>query len=87
MLKCLVDVSDKYIYNALIAGREDDIDYKGAVLNMLRSVHDEGLHSHEQCKTYIGKMFRIKLYELDPETTDMQVCDYIIKYVAQKLSQ
>ncbi|XP_043275867.1 DNA-directed RNA polymerase I subunit RPA2 [Venturia canescens] len=79
MLKCLADVSDKYIYNALIAGREDDVYYKGSILNMLRAVHDENLHSHEQCKAYMGKMFRIKLYELDPNTTDIEVCDYIVK--------
>lgn len=28
ILKCLVDVTDVYIYNALIAGYEDDLYYK-----------------------------------------------------------
>lgn len=84
MLKCLVDVSDKIIYNALIAGSETDVYYKGCVLNMLRAVHQEGLHSHDQCKIYIGKMFRIKLYELPADVTDMQVCDFIVKYVLAK---
>lgn len=28
MLKCLIDVTDVYIYNALIAGCEDDLYYK-----------------------------------------------------------
>lgn len=79
MLKCLMDVTDVYIYNALIAGCEDDLYYKGCILNMLRTVHEQGLHSHEQCKTYIGKIFRVKFFELPPDSSDIDVCDYIIK--------
>ncbi|KAK0089132.1 hypothetical protein PV325_008989 [Microctonus aethiopoides] len=79
MLKCLINVSDKYIYDALIAGCEDDLYYKGCILNMLRIVHDENLHSHFQCKNYIGRMFRVKLYELPQDATDEEVCDYIIE--------
>ncbi|XP_001606574.2 DNA-directed RNA polymerase I subunit RPA2 [Nasonia vitripennis] len=80
MLKCLMNVSDKYIYNALTAGCDDDVYYKNCVLNMMRTVHEKDLHSHEQCKAYIGKMFRIKFYELPVNATDIEVCDFIIKY-------
>ncbi|XP_063972531.1 DNA-directed RNA polymerase I subunit RPA2 isoform X2 [Diachasmimorpha longicaudata] len=79
MLKCLVDVSDKYIYDALLAGCEDDLYYKGCILNMLRAVHEEKLHSHDQCKRYIGKMFRVRLLEVPPDTSDAGVCDFIIQ--------
>lgn len=79
MLKCLVDVSDIFIYNALTAGCEDDLYYKGCILNMLRAVHEQGLNSHEECKSYIGRMFRIKLFELPHDATDIDVCDFIIK--------
>ncbi|KAJ8668817.1 hypothetical protein QAD02_000076 [Eretmocerus hayati] len=79
MLKCLMNVSDKYIYNALTAGCDNDLYYQNCVLNMMRAVHEKDLHSHEQCKSYIGKMFRIKLYELPPNSTDIEVCDFIIK--------
>lgn len=79
MLKCLMDVTDVYIYNALIAGCEDDLYYKGCILNMLRTVHEQDLHSHEQCKAYIGKIFRVKFFELPPGSSDIDVCDYIIK--------
>lgn len=79
MLKCLMNVSDKYIYNALTAGCDDDVYYKNCVLNMMRAVHEKDLHSHEQCKAYIGKMFRIKFYELPVNATDTEVCDFIIK--------
>lgn len=79
MLKCLIDVTDVYIYKALLAGCENDHYYKHCVMNMLRAVHEENLHSQEQCKAYIGKLFRVKFYELPPDTTDIDVCDYIIK--------
>lgn len=79
MLKCLIDASDIFIYNALIAGREDDIWYKSCISNMLRSIHEQGLHSHEDCKAYIGRMFRIKFFELPQDATDVDVCDFIIK--------
>ncbi|XP_043799953.1 DNA-directed RNA polymerase I subunit RPA2 [Apis laboriosa] len=80
ILKCLVDVSDIFIYNALIAGCEYDLYYKGCILNMLRAVHEQGLNNHEECKAYIGKMFRIKFFELPEDATDIDVCDFIIKH-------
>ncbi|KAK2584036.1 hypothetical protein KPH14_006488 [Odynerus spinipes] len=79
ILKCLIDVSDIFIYNALMAGCEDDLYYRGCILNMLRAVHEEGLHTHEQCKAYIGKMFRIKFFELPSDASDSEICDFIIK--------
>ena len=75
----MVNVSDKCIYNALTSGCENDYYYQNCVLNMLRAIHEEDLHSHEQCKAYIGKMFRIKFFELSPNATDNEVCDFIIK--------
>ncbi|XP_077268648.1 RNA polymerase I subunit Rpl135 isoform X1 [Temnothorax americanus] len=80
MLKCLIDVTDLYIYKALIAGCEDDLYYNNCVMNMLRAVHEEGLHWHEQCKAYIGKVFKVKFSELPADATDIDVCDYIIKH-------
>ncbi|XP_018361298.1 PREDICTED: DNA-directed RNA polymerase I subunit RPA2 isoform X2 [Trachymyrmex cornetzi] len=80
ILKCLIDVTDLYIYKALIAGCEDDLYYKNNIINMLRAVHEEGLHWHEQCKAYIGKMFKVKCSELSTDATNIDVCDYIIKY-------
>lgn len=79
ILKCLVNKSDKCIFNDLTAGCSDDYYYQNSVLNMLRTIHEEGLHSPEQCKKYIGKMFRIKFIELSPSASDMEVCEYIIK--------
>lgn len=81
VLKCLVDVSDKQMYNALIAGCEDDLYYQGCVLNMLRAIHQLDLHSHEQCKAYMGRVFRVKIYELFDDASDSEVCDFILKWV------
>lgn len=79
MLKCLIDVTDLYIYKALIAGHEDDVYYNNCIINMLRALHEENLHWHEQCKAYIGKIFRIKFTELPQDVSDIDVCNYIIK--------
>ncbi|KAG7209552.1 hypothetical protein KM043_015631 [Ampulex compressa] len=80
MLKCLVDVPDICIFNTLMAGCEDDLYYKGCILNMLRAVHEEDLHTHEQCKAYIGRMFRIKFIEVPEDASNIEVCDFIIKH-------
>lgn len=79
MLKCLMNVSDKFIYNALTAGCDNDHYYQNCVLNMMRTIHEKDLHTHEQCKTYMGKMFRIKFFELPANASDTEVCDFIIK--------
>ncbi|KOC65372.1 DNA-directed RNA polymerase I subunit RPA2 [Habropoda laboriosa] len=80
ILKCLIDVSDIFIYNALTAGCEDNLYYIGCILNMLRTIHEQDLHSHDECKAYIGRMFRIKFFEIPQDSTDTDVCDFIIKH-------
>ena len=79
-------MSDKYIYNALNAGCDDDVYYKNCILNMMRAVHEQGLHTHEQCKNFIGKIFRVKFFELPIDATDSEVCDFIIKLVISMLN-
>lgn len=45
---------------------------------MLRSSHSEGLHTHQHCKDFIGKMFRVKFYECPTWWTDSEVADFIL---------
>ncbi|XP_070167298.1 DNA-directed RNA polymerase I subunit RPA2 [Polyergus mexicanus] len=80
LIKCLIDVTDVYIYKTLIAGCENDLYYSNSVTNMLRALHEEGLHWHEQCKAYVGKIFKVKFSELPADATDIDVCNYILKY-------
>ncbi|XP_011500009.1 PREDICTED: DNA-directed RNA polymerase I subunit RPA2 [Ceratosolen solmsi marchali] len=80
MLKCLLNVSDKFIYNALTSGCDNDVYYQNCILNMMRTIHEKNLHTHEQCKIYIGKMFRIKFFELPANATDSEICDFLIKH-------
>lgn len=49
------------------------------VQNMLRGLHIEGLHTHQACKEYIGKMFRVKFPECPKSFTNKQVADFILK--------
>lgn len=79
ILKCLMDVPDTYIYNALIAGFEDNKQYQGYIANMMRAVKEDGLITHDQCKAYIGKICRVKFYELPQDSKDSEYCDFIIK--------
>lgn len=76
----MLDVTDNQIYTALISGCEDN-NYKNCITSMMRAVHEEGFHTHEQCKAYLGKMFRIKLFELSADSNDIEFCNYILKYV------
>jgi len=67
------------MYKALMAGCEDDISYSDNIRNMMYEIHEEGLHSPEQRKVYLGKTFRRKFTELPPDASHVDVCDYIIK--------
>ncbi|XP_066246685.1 DNA-directed RNA polymerase I subunit RPA2 [Euwallacea similis] len=79
LLKCLCDYTDQYIYQKLIQGCADDLYYSDCCHNMLRSVHLENLHTHEQCIAYLGKMFRAKLYECPEWFTDIEVGEFMLK--------
>lgn len=47
---------------------------------MLRLIHEENLHSSEDCKKYLGSMFRVKFYEIPEQATDEEVTDFILKH-------
>lgn len=46
---------------------------------MLRDLHLEGLHTHEDCKDYVGKMFRIRFPQCPPWFSNAEVADFILK--------
>ncbi|KAL4703612.1 hypothetical protein ACJJTC_006789 [Scirpophaga incertulas] len=78
ILKCLVDWPDHYIYRFFLHGKKDDLYYVNCIQNMLRELHDEGLHTSEQCRVYLGRMFRSRLYELPPTATDAEVANFLL---------
>ncbi|XP_005098273.1 DNA-directed RNA polymerase I subunit RPA2 [Aplysia californica] len=61
VLKGLLDVTDKYIYDELTRGKENDTFYKGCVIFMLRQVMSERLFSQAAVLKFIGEKFRVKL--------------------------
>ncbi|XP_013141765.1 PREDICTED: DNA-directed RNA polymerase I subunit RPA2 [Papilio polytes] len=79
IMKCLVDFPDHYIYRLLLHGKKDDLYYVNCMQNILRELHEEGLHNSEECRAYLGKMFRPKLSELPPWSTDMEAADFLLK--------
>ncbi|XP_048486475.1 DNA-directed RNA polymerase I subunit RPA2 [Plutella xylostella] len=79
IMKCLVDYPDHEIYNILLQGHTDDLYYTNCVQNMLRELHEENLHTSEDCLLYLGRMFRHKLYELPPWTSDVEAADWLLK--------
>ncbi|XP_045539840.1 DNA-directed RNA polymerase I subunit RPA2 [Papilio machaon] len=79
IMKCLVDFPDHYIYRLLLHGKKDDLYYVNCMQNILRELHEEGLHNSEECRAYLGKMFRPKLSELPPWASDMEAADFLLK--------
>uniref|UniRef100_A0AAR5PBI8 DNA-directed RNA polymerase n=1 Tax=Dendroctonus ponderosae TaxID=77166 RepID=A0AAR5PBI8_DENPD len=79
VLKSLCDYTDQYIYQKLIEGCEEDLYYLDSCQNMLRAIHLENLHTHDDCKAFLGKMFRVKLYECPPWFSDIEVADFMLK--------
>ncbi|XP_059618200.1 DNA-directed RNA polymerase I subunit RPA2 [Phlebotomus argentipes] len=78
LMKALIPVTDLYIYQSCVRGFEDDLYYCGCVQTMLRDLHDEGLHTHEECLEFLGRVFRKRLYAMDWET-DRQVGQSLLK--------
>ncbi|XP_001844066.2 DNA-directed RNA polymerase I subunit RPA2 [Culex quinquefasciatus] len=79
LLKALSDYTDNEIYKRLIVGYEEDQYYKHCIQNMLRELHEEGIHNQVECKDYMGKVFRSKLYYLPAWYTDAQRTDHLLK--------
>jgi DNA-directed RNA polymerase I subunit RPA2 len=79
VLKCLVKHTDYYMCQQLLGPYEDDAYYTECLQNMFRALHGEGLHSHEECKDYLGKMFRIKFTDCPEWYSNTQVADFILK--------
>lgn len=79
LLKSLKNCTDEYIYQRLIAGYENDQYFDGCIQKMLRSVHDEtGMHTHEDCKKYLGEVFRSKFYHLPAWKSHEEITDYML---------
>ncbi|XP_072933735.1 DNA-directed RNA polymerase I subunit RPA2 [Epargyreus clarus] len=79
IMKCLVDWPDHYIYRLLLHGKKNDLYYVNCIQNMLRELHEQSLHTSHECKVYLGRMFRPKLTELPPWTTDLQAADFLLR--------
>ncbi|XP_060076797.1 DNA-directed RNA polymerase I subunit RPA2-like [Ylistrum balloti] len=79
ILKALLTVTDKYIYDELIQGKEDDTYYKGCMVAMLRQAQDEGLLTQSSILKLIGERFRIKL-DLPVWYSDTDVARYLLKH-------
>lgn len=78
ILRCLMDFTDEQIYCHLVRGYEKDQYYVSCVQTMLRDVHGEGLHTHKDCKSYLGKIFRSKFPEVPEWKTDANITDFIL---------
>lgn len=79
LLKSLKNCTDEYIYQQLIAGYEDDQYYDSCVQKMLRSIHDEtAMHTYEDCKKYLGEVFRSKFYNLPTWLGPEEITDFML---------
>ncbi|XP_071158237.1 DNA-directed RNA polymerase I subunit RPA2-like isoform X2 [Mytilus edulis] len=78
ILKGLMNVTDKYIYDQLVNGKEDDSFYKGCIVFMLRQALTEDLTTQTKVLQYIGSKFRIKL-PLPEWYSDEEVGQFLIR--------
>lgn len=80
ILKALTNHTDKYIYERLIQGFEDDQYYISNIQQMMRDVHEgeKQIHNRTQCKNYLGHYFRHNFYECPPWYTDEEICDFLL---------
>lgn len=78
VLKALCDVTDKFIFQEMIKGREKDSYYKKCIKKMLRLVQEEGLHTQEQIKKNIGQKYRGRTH-LPESCTDIEVANFLLK--------
>ncbi|KAH8393916.1 hypothetical protein KR215_006958 [Drosophila sulfurigaster] len=79
ILKCLMDYTDEQIYNRLVQGYESDQYYLSCVQSMLREVHNEGVYTSAQCRSFIGTLFRSRIAEVPEWLPDEAVTDFIIR--------
>ncbi|KAL1139343.1 hypothetical protein AAG570_006327, partial [Ranatra chinensis] len=79
MMKCLVNMTDEAMFKIIMDGCEDDLYMKGCVLSMMRSLHDEGVHTYNEAREFVGKTFRVKLYDAPQSYSNEDICDLILK--------
>ncbi|XP_002014590.2 DNA-directed RNA polymerase I subunit RPA2 [Drosophila persimilis] len=79
ILKCLMDYTDEEIYNRLVQGYEKDQYYVSSVQTMLRDVHNEGVYTHAQCRSFIGTLFRSRFNVVPEWQPDEDVTDFILR--------
>eukprot|EP00116_Pleurobrachia_bachei_P013610 sb/3473872/ len=77
ILKSLVAVTDKEIFDRLVEGKEGDKLYCNCVTTMLRLAQKEA-GTYEQIRSYLGKLFRIKL-DLPEWIPDEEVCVILLR--------
>ncbi|XP_055680598.1 DNA-directed RNA polymerase I subunit RPA2 [Lutzomyia longipalpis] len=79
LLKALLPMTDLSIYQTCLRGYEDDLYYAGCLQTMLRDLHEEGLHTQEECLAFLGQVFRPKLYNILSSTSDKEVGEYLLQ--------
>lgn len=80
LLKSLMSYTDEKIFKDLISGYEGDLYYKSCLQNMLVELHKEDIHTHLDCKNYLGQIFRSRYQKLPPWCNNEQVCDHILEH-------
>lgn len=50
-----------------------------SIMEMMRSLHENNIHSQDDAIEYIGTMFRPKFPELPEWKTNKEVCDYMMR--------
>lgn len=78
LLRALTNNSDEFIYEQLIRGYEDDQYYISCIQQMLREIHEEGIHTQSECKGFLGEIFRSRFFDIHSWITDVELTDLML---------
>ncbi|KFD50947.1 hypothetical protein M514_08129 [Trichuris suis] len=85
--KALLEASDRFIFDELLQGTEDDNSWRSCVTNMLMDLRAEGISSQTDALKHIGEMLRIDLQapaflsdaEIGQQFVDDVICVHLEK--------
>lgn len=78
LLRALTNNSDEFIYEQLIRGYEDDQYYISCIQQMLREIHEEGIHTQSDCKAFLGEIFRSRFFDIHSWITNEELTDLML---------
>jgi DNA-directed RNA polymerase I subunit RPA2 len=75
------ELNDKELCEHLL-GKNPSLYARSAVIQQVRQLHEEKIHTSEEALNHLGVAFRNKFRRLPPWLTDLEVAHFLIRYVS-----